>query len=439
MFVMFITLPYVCKTAMGHDHKKSLPATALILLIFLVSGICAQIDETGNQKPITRVRIQKVIKVVKVPEVRYQRISGLAITTVQPNAEVAIRGLAGGKYRQTRRTDGDGVLTLENVPPGKYSLTVSLDGYVTEESEIEIAPQRLVTVPVNLAPITYDIYVKTNVSSGEVRYARVQKGSAAGSAGVGGYCMVPVENGIAAITRMQEGEYRIEVKPADVEYKPVERALNISEAALAKITTASGRYEIPIDLTRTTSTEDFLANWMSGEWSLPAAWKVENKRMLVNGPGVALLKNERYNFYRDFELKTTLRSLDNGAVGFVLRAADARNYYLIELTGSTSAQPYMLTGYIVKNGRVAETLAPVSISSYASTISNRKYFNLIISGTGNMFRVRLEDSDTGRTFVIGIIEDQNNTYPIGALGVGTKEPGRSEVNMFYIKYNQAGK
>jgi len=156
----------------------------------------------------------------------------------------------------------------------------------------------------------------------------------------------------------------------------------------------------------------------------------------VNGPGVALLKNERYNYYKDFELKTTLRSLDDGAIGFVVRAADAKNYYLIELTGSASAQPYMLTGYVVKNGRVAETLAPVSISSYAGTISNRKYFNLIISGSGNVFRVRLEDSETGRTFVIGIIEDQNNTYPIGALGVGTKDAGRSEVNQFYIKYNQ---
>ncbi len=434
---MFITLPYVFETAMGHDHKKSLPATALILLIFLVSGIYAQIDETGNQKPITRVRIQKVIKVVKVPEVRYQRISGLAITTVQPNAEVAIRALAGGKYRQTRKTDAEGVLTLENVPPGKYSLTVSLDGYVTEESEIEIAPQRLVTVPVNLAPITYDIYVKTNVTAGEVRYARVQKTSEA--TGVGGYCMVPIENGMAAITRMQEGDYKIEVRPADVEYKPVERELNISETALSKLATPSGRNEIPIPLTRTTSTEDFLANWLTGEWNLPPTWKVENKRMQVNGPGVALLKNERYNYYKDFELKTTLRSLDNGAVGFVVRAADTRNYYLIELTGSASAQPYMLTGYVVKNGRVAETLAPVSIRSYAGTISDRKYFNLVISGSGNMFRVRLEDTDTGRTFVIGIIEDQNNTYPIGALGVGTKEPGRSEVNMFYIKYGKGEK
>lgn len=433
MFNMIITLPMHFQANMNCNNQTSFPA--FLVLLLLSGGVFGQIDEPGNRKPITRVRIQKVVKVVKVPEVRYQRVSGLAITTVQPNAEVTIKPVGNGRYRQNRRTDADGVLALENVPPGKYSLTVSLDGYVTEESEIDIAAQRLVTVPVNLAPITHDIFIKTNVKAGEVRYARVQRRGATGPRGVGGYCMVPIENGTAAITRMQEGDYSIEVRPADVEYKPVAREINVSEEALAKTETPAGRNEIPITLTRTTSTEDFLANWLASEWRLPQAWKIENKRLLVTGPGVALLQNERYNYYKDFELKTTLRSLDNGAVGFVMRATDPENYYLIQLTGSGSAQPYMLTGYVVKNGRVAETLAPVSIRAYERTLADRKYFNLVITATGNVFRVKLEDSETGRSFVIGIIEDQNNTYPIGAIGVGTKDAGRSEVNVFHIKYN----
>jgi hypothetical protein len=407
---------------------------AFIITLVLFAPANAQIDETGNPRT-TRVKIQKIVKVVRVPEVRYQKISGVAITTVQPNAEVSIKAAGGGKYKQNLKTNSDGVLMLENVPPGKYTLTVSLDGYVTEESEIDVAAQRLITVPVNLAPITHDIFIKTNVKNGEVRYARIQKRSGSVPSGVGGYCMTPIENGTAAITRMQEGDYSVEVRPADVEYQPVSREINISDEALAKTETAAGRNEIPIVLTRTTSTEDFLANWLPNEWKLPPGWKVENKRMLAEGPGVALLQNDRYNHYKDFELKTTLRSLDNGSVGFVVRAVDFQNYYLIQLTGSASTQPYMLTGYIVKNGRVAETLAPVSIRAYERTISDRKYFNLTIKATGNVFRVTLEDSETGRPFVIGIIEDQNNTYPIGAIGIGTKDPGRSEVDVFHIKYN----
>jgi len=396
----------------------------------------SQVDEpSGPRRPTVRVRIQKIIKVVKVPEVRYQKVSGVAITTVQPAADVSIRSATGGRYRQSRKTDSDGVLNLDNIPPGKYSLTVSLDGYVTEESEFNVAAQELVTVPVNLAPITHDVFIKTNVKNGEVRYAKMQKSSRGGGRALEGYCMVPIENGTAAILRMQEGDYSIEVRPSDVEFRPVSRELAVSEEALAKAETPAGRNEIPITLTRTTSTEDFLANWLPNEWKLPSGWKVENKRMQINGAGVAMLQNDRYNHYKDFVLSTNVRSLDNTSVGFVVRAVDPQNYYLIQLTGSAAAEPYFLTGYVVKNGRVAETLAPVSIRSYAKSFSNRQHFNLIITATGNLFRVKLEDTDTGQSFVIGIIEDQNNTYPIGALGVGAKEPSRFEVTNFHIKYN----
>jgi len=409
-------------------------ALSVAALYFLIGAASAQIDETGNRRPITRVKIQKIVKVVKVPEVRYQRISGLAITTVQPNADVSVKPAGTGRYRQTKKTDADGVLNLENVPPGKYILTVSLEGYVTEESEVDVAPQRFVTVPVNLAPITHDLFVKTNVARGEVRYAKVRRNSRTGSMGVEGYCMAPIENGTAAIARLQEGSYRLEIRPADVEYRPVIREINVSDEEMAKIETRSGRNELPVTLTRTISTEDFLASWLPNEWHLPAGWRIDNKRLQANGPGVALLQNERYNNYKDFELKTSLRSMDGRSVGIVVRAADTSNYYLIQLSGAASPQPFFLTGYVVKNGVVAETLVPISIKAYAKSISERAFFNLTITASGNIFRVRLEDVNTGESFVVGIIEDQNNTYPIGAIGIGSKDQSRFDVNNFYINY-----
>src|SRR5687767_15875538 len=81
------------------------------LFLSVAAGTAAaQIDETGgNRRPITRVKIQKIVKVVKVPEVRYQKISGVVITTVQPNADVSFRAASGGRYRQAKKTDADGV------------------------------------------------------------------------------------------------------------------------------------------------------------------------------------------------------------------------------------------------------------------------------------------------------------------------------------------
>jgi hypothetical protein len=413
-----------------------------LVSIFSLAAIslpaAAQIDETGNTRPRpvrVRTKIQTKIKVIKVPEVKYQRISGLAITTVQPNAEIALSSINTRKpFKRTRDTDDDGVLNLENVPPGKYLLTVSLKGFVTEESEVEVKPQQLVTVPVNLAPITHDIFIKTNVPTGEVRYAPIQKQGANGERDVGGYCMVRIKNGNASIAQMREGEYNLEIHPDDVEYRPVSREIAVSEEEFSKAENPSEANQIAINLERTVSTEDFLANWLPNEWRLPPNWKIENKRMQINGAGVALLRNERFNFYKDFELKTNVRSLDNRSVGFVLRAADDKNYYLIQITGASGEQPYFLTGYIVKNGRVAETLVPANIKAYAKTIEGQKFFNLIISAKGNVFRVTLEDIETGRSFVIGIIEDQNNTFPIGAVGIGTKDASRFDVNLFHINY-----
>lgn len=380
-------------------------------------------------KPSFIPRPQTVIVVKKVPEVRFQKISGIAITTVQPFAAVNLKSLNSQKqYQQQKKTDEIGVLELQNVPPGKYLLNVSLKGFVTEESEIEVKPQELVTVPVNLAPITHDVFIKTNLSSGEVRYAQIEKPGESG-----GYCMVPINrDGSAAIMQMREGDYQLQIRPGDVEYKPISRKLTVSEEDLKKVKNAND--EIPFMFDRTVSTEDFLANWLPNEWKMPAGWKLENKRMQINSAGVALLQNERFNHYRNFQLKSNLRSLDNKSVGFVLRAIDDKNYYLIQINGSAAAEPYFLTGYIVKDGKVKDVLVNTNIKSFASSFGNSRFFNITITAKDNVFKISLEDTDTGAIYDIGIVEDQNNTFPIGAIGIGTKDSARFEVNNFFINY-----
>lgn len=412
-----------------------------LIFLFVLSfiDVNAQIDEVEQRRrrvaARTRTIVQTKIKVIKVPEVKYQKISGVVITTVQPNAEIELESInIKKKTKWTKNTNSNGVLNLENVPPGKYLLTVSLKGFVAEESEIEVKPTQLVTVPVNLEPITHDLFIKTNIQSGEVRYAAIQRPDKSGAKDVGGYCIVRIKNGNAALLEMPEGDYNLEIRSDDVEYSPVTKEITISKEVLSKTENASQNNEISINLQRTISTEDFLANWLPNEWRLPTNWKIENKRMQISSAGVALLQNERFNYYKDFELKTNVRSLDNKSVGFVLRAKDDKNYYLIEITGSAAGEPYFLTGYIVKNGKVAETLVRTNIEAYAKTLGDKKFFNLIISGKGNIFKVTLEDIETGRAFVIGIVEDQNNTFPIGAIGIGTKDLSRFDVNRFLINY-----
>lgn len=426
---------------MKRSINFTLRLVSALFFLFVLGfiDISAQIDEieqrTRRIAARTRTIVQTKIKVIKVPEVKYQKISGVVITTVQPNAGIELESVnLKKKTKWTKNTNSNGVLNLENVPPGKYLLTVSLKGFVAEESEIEVKPTQLVTVPVNLEPITHDLFIKTNIQSGEVRYAAIQRPDKSGAKDVGGYCIVRIKNGSAALLEMPEGDYNLEIRSDDVEYSPVSKEITISKEALSKIENASQNNEISINLQRTVSTEDFLANWLPNEWKLPANWKIESKRIQVSSAGVALLQNERFNYYKDFELKTNVRSLDNKSVGFVLRAKDDKNYYLIEITGSAAGEPYFLTGYVVKNGKVAETLVRTNIEAYAKTLGDKKFFNLIISGKGNIFKVTLEDIDTGRSYVIGIVEDQNNTFPIGAIGIGIKDSSRFDVNRFLINY-----
>jgi hypothetical protein len=419
---------------MKRSINLTLRLVSVLIFLFVLGfvNVNAQIDEVEQKRrrvaARTRTIVQTKIKVVKVPEIKYQKISGVTITTVQPNAGIELESINLKKQTKwTKSTNSNGVLNLENVPPGKYLLTVSLKGFISEESEIEVKPAQLVTVPVNLEPITHDIFITTNVPNGEVRYAPIQR-QAGGAKDVGEYCTVRIKNGNAALLQMREGDYSLEVRSDEVEYGQVAKEITVSGGNAAQ------NNEISIKLERKISTEDFLANWLPNEWRLPAGWRIENKRMQANGAGVALLQNERFNHYKDFELKTNIRSLDNKSVGFVLRARDDKNYYLIEITGSASGQPYFLTGYVVKNGKAAETLVRTNIQAYAKTLADRKFFNIIISGKGNVFKVTLEDVETGRPFVIGIVEDQNNTFPIGAIGVGAKEASRFDVNLFNINY-----
>src|SRR5688572_29435479 len=185
------------------------------LLLRIISGLIflfvlgfidvnAQIDEVEQRRrrvaARTRTIVQTKIKVVKVPEIKYQKISGIAITTVQPNAEIELESInLSKKTKWTKNTNSNGVLNLENVPPGKYLLTVSLKGFVTEESEIEVKPTQLVTVPVSLEPITHDIFIKTNIQGGEVRYAQIQGQGRNGAKEVSGYCTVRIKSGDAEL------------------------------------------------------------------------------------------------------------------------------------------------------------------------------------------------------------------------------------------------
>ena len=114
-----------------------------------------------------------------------------------------------------------------------------------------------------------------------------------------------------------------------------------------------------------------------------------------------------------------------------MRAEDNQNYYLIQLTGASSREPYRVSGFIVKNG-IPERIVENPIPHLAKVIGDQKYFGVIIKGKGNKFEVVIEDTKTGDKYPLGDIVFQNNNFPIGAVGIGVREKSNFEVGRFTV-------
>lgn len=393
--------------------------------------------ETAKKTPRSQAQTARVIytPVYKTIETKP---TGLAVTTL-PEADVSLESTGPGKIsKESKKADKQGILTFEKLRPGRYKLSTSLKGYQPEESEITIVAQKILTIPILLKQITFDFSIQTNIEKGEVKFAPVEVigQNPDGTLKVqtkGEYCIVPIINRIATIKGLPEGSYNIDVRSAEPEYQPELAVIEIPED-IPEVKPGDPNKNKPfsVNLENKLSTETFNQILTRDAWTLPGTWKVDTKGLKADGLGIALPKNNNYRFYKDFELQSTVRLMDNTSIGFVVRAEDDENYYLIRLTGSASAEPYRISGFMVKKG-IPERVMENPIPFLAKTIGDQNYFGVIIKGQGNKFEVVVEDSKTGNKYPLGNVIFQNNNFPIGAVGVGAvREKSSFEVGLFTV-------
>ncbi|HSK72790.1 MAG TPA: carboxypeptidase-like regulatory domain-containing protein, partial [Pyrinomonadaceae bacterium] len=316
-----------------------------------------------------------------------------------------------------------------NLRPGKYQVTASLDGYKTQETEVEILPQKTVGISLELDPIKYQLQINTNIRDGEIRFAPA-KLEKSGSEGIvtketGGYCIVKIQNNKAVIPDLNEGYYNIDIRPSGVEYQTQFTAINIPED-LPDDNTPFG-----INLEKKISTETFASAWTRNDWVLPAGWSLNGKMETKNLAGIALPRNEQYRYYTDFEMVSDVRSLDGKSIGFVLRAEDPQNYYLVQISGANAAEPYRVTGFIVRDGK-QEQIFSNFIQHFSSTIAAKKPFRVIIKGEENVFKTFIEDSETGDRRELGNIIDRDKNFRKGAVGISGFGNSNFEVGFFTV-------
>lgn len=429
----------------------------LVLLSFNSEIINAQYLNKISDRPIPTksgtIRTPvKEVRTVFVPQVKVIREQTVVtpttlIVTVLPGAKVSLESISLGKkinLEQTADVDKDQkVVTFENLRPGNYKLSVSLKGYEPVVGPVPIQRQKISTVPVDLKKITYEFPIQANINEGELRYAPVKileekSPSIYKVQETGGYCVVEIKNQQATIKGLTEGYYNIDISdPNSPEYEKKLLLIQIPDSIPQSINDKPDE-KIPfkVELKNTQSTGTFIS-LLQKDWTLPEKWGIKEKGgIITNGTGVALPKENTFRNYKDFEMRSTVRLLNNTSIGFVIRAQDDKNYYLIQLTGSEAKEKYLLTGTIIKNDKPPETPLTVSIKhipNLPSTFSNHDYFGVIIRTVEkNKFLILYEDIKTGISYELGKADFKDNDYPIGAVGISAVEKSSFEVGIFII-------
>jgi hypothetical protein len=221
---------------------------------------------------------------------------------------------------------------------------------------------------------------------------------------------------------LRPGTYGVDVRASEVGYQ-----------TLLATFTLPGQTVYNITLPKLLSTKTFSAAWASLDaWEAPAGWHVAARKLSASGQGIALPRDESARHYADFRLFSNVKMLNGVAASYAIRAIDAQNYYLIQITGAKADEPYVLRGFVVKNGTAQRFGSTIPIDAFTATLKQNQFFSVSMEATGNKFKVSITDSQTGDVLPLGTLEDPNRNFPIGAAGIAVRDNEQNEVERFVV-------
>jgi hypothetical protein len=354
---------------------------------------------------VRTVYIQSPPKIVKVTPT-----TGALTVVAEPGAVIKVERISRGTVIDSRQADipaGEHAVIFNELKQGEYLISAALSGYKTDQKAKEVRPNTSDKVELNLIPITYDITINLNAGSGMVKVGDAE-------------VWMPFEGGRIQLPGMRPGKYELEIRPNDAAYQQLKTEIDVSAA------TRDFRRE----LTKRESTTDFLSG-SAGDWTLPDGWRFA-PNLRVKSRGVALPRDDSFRYYKDFQLSTSVKLLNRVAAAFVLRAQDANNYYLIQLTGPDADEPYRLRGFIVENGVPRRFGTTYPIRNIEDALKSDNFFTLSLTMKDNNIEVKVLDNDSNRFVPLGNLTDPNSTFKIGAVGVAARDNEQFEIGQFII-------
>jgi hypothetical protein len=285
------------------------------------------------------------------------------------------------------------------------------------EKEVVVAANKSQSVTLDFRPILYSVTVNTNINTGELKY---------GAEGQPLSNVVPVQNRIVRLN-LPAGKYVLEIESSEFGYEPQRHAFSL----------ASDQMVLDVPLKRIALTTDTLSpTWTSAElqaWEIPAGWRADaRKNLSVKGPGVALPRQESYRYYKDFRLSSSARMVNGMALSFALRARDSQNYYLLQLTGEKSDEPYTVRLFVVKDG-VEQRIRAIPIPrSGGKAMDAGQFFAVSITMIDYAITVEIEDSETGAPYPLGVLTDPARNFAVGAVGIAGRINEENVIGRFVV-------
>lgn len=357
---------------------------------------------------------------------------GSLVVSAEPRATIVVEPVRGGTGDEGEVPADRRTATFNDLLPGRYRVAAALEGYEEASSEVTVVKGKASDVTLNLRPITYNVQINANVPAGEIRYAPViprtdpATGQVKYERAPGDARVTPITNGRATLADLRPGTYGLDIRSDAVGY----------ETLLASIT-LPGPTDIPVSLRKLTSTKTLAATWINLEgWDAPPSWRAQARKLSVAGRGIGLPREDDYRYYSDFQLTSDVKMLNGVAASFVVRAQDANNYYLIQLTGPNADEPFVLRGYVVRNGVAQRMGAPIPLDAFTQTLRANQFFNVTMKMADNSLKVSITDSQTGDVLPLGILTDPARNFRIGGVGIAARDNEQNEIGRFIVCANQ---
>ncbi|HVG34837.1 MAG TPA: carboxypeptidase-like regulatory domain-containing protein [Pyrinomonadaceae bacterium] len=392
-------------------------------------------SSTGSSSPrrpqtkyVTNTRTVTVTRtVVRAPN------TGAIVVSAEPGATVVVESVRGGTGDDVTVPQGVDQVAFNKLTPGRYRVAASLEGYEDSEREVVVRAGEPATVSMNMQPKVFTVTIETNIPAGTIVYAPVvaagfdpATGKTRYNRAPGDARVTPITNRRAVLANLRQGDYGLDINPADPSYEQLNASISLP-----------GPTTIPVTLGNIESKGTFAATWTNLEaWSAPPGWRVDSRKLMVNGRGIALPREVLNRNFKDFQLVSDVKMVNGVAASFVVHAQNENNYYLIQLTGPSADEPYVLRGFAIRNGMPQRIGASIPLDAFTQTLRPNQFFTVSMRMTGNSLKISLTDSQTGDVLPLGILTDPASNYPIGAVGIGARDNEQNEVGRFIVCANQ---